>query len=267
MKTYIIISLACLGLLEARHCQAQMHFGENALFVQGGASVTMDGLTIVPETDLTLTNNTLQVSPTPFTDDNTSSIERVYTFEKPLVFEGFVGLSYDPSELNGQDERSLRLAGETPTGFMAFEESAVDTDAHRVFYRHRGAAVQMLSATAGKRERFLSLSDTVANRITAAGAEGKSVYGPTMEVHLGEGPGLIVFPNPVLERLTVKTSGESQLTQVIMLDSKGRAVFNSECNPGRSESEINVKSLSPGLYLLRATGADGRVSTAKVIKN
>jgi len=73
---------------------------------------------------------------------------------------------------------------------------------------------------------------------------------------------LIVYPNPVRDRLSIE--GINEKTIVVLYDIAGKAVLSStidEKNP-----EIIMSDLSPGSYLLTLYQLDTKVYEQKIIK-
>lgn len=73
---------------------------------------------------------------------------------------------------------------------------------------------------------------------------------------------LQVFPNPASDRIRI--TGEEQNMQVMVLNMSGSLVMEQkDFNPG---DELTISSLSPGLYFVRVSGANGKTETIKLIK-
>lgn len=148
MKKYIILSCAMLLLLVAPASMAQFSFGNNSLLIKSGALVTLDGLTIAPETDLALSNKTLQLSHTAIPGFPANSIQRVYSFNEPFQFTGTLGIFYLPSELNGNTEASLQIAssGVVGGGYVTSSGSTVEPGNHYIFNRLTNTDIRIVSA-------------------------------------------------------------------------------------------------------------------------
>ena len=71
------------------------------------------------------------------------------------------------------------------------------------------------------------------------------------------------YPNPVAEKLIIKTEDFSLVKNVKIFDANGRTVYQSSATP---TSEINVQNLSAGLYIVQMVSKSGAVITHKVIK-
>lgn len=71
------------------------------------------------------------------------------------------------------------------------------------------------------------------------------------------------YPNPVAEKLIIKTDDFSLVKNVKIFDANGRTVYQSSATPS---SEINVQNLSAGLYIVQMTSKSGAVISHKVVK-
>lgn len=89
----------------------------------------------------------------------------------------------------------------------------------------------------------------------------KLVYGITVGISDVAGYEAIVYPNPVSNLLSIKTTHTENLTMV-MRDLAGRVLITTEVSVGQTTT-IDVSALAPGMYLLQST--DGRF-TQKVVK-
>lgn len=89
----------------------------------------------------------------------------------------------------------------------------------------------------------------------------KLVYGITVGINDIVGYEATVYPNPVSNLLSIKTTHAENLTMVLR-DLTGRVLNTTEVSVGQTAT-IDVSALAPGMYLLQS--ADGRF-TQKVVK-
>ena len=82
-----------------------------SLTISDNASVNFNGMKLSPSSDLTLTDNIVELSDTPLSGAF-SSTTRVYSFNNNISFSGDLKVYYDDSveELNGIDEANLNIA-------------------------------------------------------------------------------------------------------------------------------------------------------------
>ena len=124
--------LTFLVLLIALRASAQLTVGSEGMTILATTSVTVDGLTLTPSTDLALANNSIQRSSTPITGN--PSINRLYQFGSPIIFSGTAGIYYLPAELNNYPESKLQLAytSAANTSLTVTSGSTVNTTSHYV---------------------------------------------------------------------------------------------------------------------------------------
>jgi len=73
----------------------------------------------------------------------------------------------------------------------------------------------------------------------------------------------VVYPNPVTERLLLKTSDLSRIRRVELYDASGKSVLESETV---TASGIDVKGLPTGLYVIKVTRTNGSTDSFKIVK-
>ena len=69
------------------------------------------------------------------------------------------------------------------------------------------------------------------------------------------------YPNPVTDHLKIQS--DSKVEQFEVYNSEGKTVFQSS---SVKNNELNLNSLSPGIYLIRVKLENGRIETFKIIK-
>jgi len=76
--------------------------------------------------------------------------------------------------------------------------------------------------------------------------------------------GLIVFPNPVNDNLTVASKTDELIAELYIYDSKGKLIHNVKCR----ETQINISVLhyKPGMYTLLVYQGNNQ-HTYRIIKN
>jgi hypothetical protein len=105
MKRYLILFQLCSCLL----AKGQFVVGTEGLHVKATTDLSVDGLTLRPSSDLTLANNQLSRL-TMSLPGSPPSINRLYVFDQAFSFAGRLGLHYESSELNGNNEAGLQVA-------------------------------------------------------------------------------------------------------------------------------------------------------------
>lgn len=73
----------------------------------------------------------------------------------------------------------------------------------------------------------------------------------------------VMYPNPVAERLLLKTGDLGQIRRVELYNTSGKSVLESETV---TASGIDVKGLPTGLYVVKVTRTNGSTDTFKIVK-
>jgi hypothetical protein len=73
----------------------------------------------------------------------------------------------------------------------------------------------------------------------------------------------VLYPNPVAERLLLKTDDLKKISRVELYNSMGVAVIQTDTVPNNG---LDVKNLPTGLYVVRVTRTNGSTDTFKVVK-
>lgn len=105
-----LIMYSLFYLLAGAHSKAQLFIEGNSILIQKGASIHFDGLTLTPAFAINLINKEITRLEVPMVGSPHASINRIYKIDSKTPFTGKIGLQYEPSELNGNDESLLQLA-------------------------------------------------------------------------------------------------------------------------------------------------------------
>jgi len=145
MKKVSFFTCVVASLLFCFHVQAQ--FNSGSLFVAGATTVSIDGLILIPDNDLLLSNKTLTREAQAITESSFSSIKRVYTFSEAINFSGKAGIIYLPSELNSTDEATLKMVyWNLAEGYVITSGNTVEAGAHLVFNSFLSRNMQKITA-------------------------------------------------------------------------------------------------------------------------
>ncbi|MCE7068526.1 FG-GAP-like repeat-containing protein [Dyadobacter sp. CY326] len=92
------------------------------------------------------------------------------------------------------------------------------------------------------------MSETVRRKVgeAVAGKGGEDIY---------------VYPNPASDKIVVKTGDANSIRSIQMLTLEGRSVYGSSS----AVSEIDIRNVAAGNYILLLTHEDGSISTRKVM--
>ncbi|KAA6441841.1 T9SS type A sorting domain-containing protein [Dyadobacter flavalbus] len=145
MKKVSFLASAFLSL--CLHSNVKAQFNSGSLFISGTTAVSIDGLVLVPDNDLLLSNKILTREPQAVTESLFSSIKRVYSFNEEFSFTGKAGLIYLPSELNSNVEATLKMVyWNLAEGYVITSGNTVETGAHLVFNIFQNRNLQKITA-------------------------------------------------------------------------------------------------------------------------
>ena len=105
-----ILKPACLLLLLSLGAKAQLYTGAHAFFIKGKSTLSADGVVLVPDKDLSISNTVTESGPEIIKWPVFKSLNKVYHFSRPLLFTGTIGINVDPATLNGNSLSQLQLA-------------------------------------------------------------------------------------------------------------------------------------------------------------
>jgi hypothetical protein len=74
-----------------------------------------------------------------------------------------------------------------------------------------------------------------------------------------------IFPNPVSAEIVIESNKPLNESRFELMDINGKVLINQTCNTPTNRINIDVKTLSPAMYLLRIT-SQGQSNTVKIIK-
>lgn len=124
MKKFVVV---CSLVLSVR-ASAQVSIGADGISLVAGTTFSAEGLVLIPQSNLSLTGNTIQKSTTPVNIGGTVySIANVINFSSPISFTGTVRLNYLDAELNGIPESQLLMAYKSSSVWATSSTSTVNT--------------------------------------------------------------------------------------------------------------------------------------------
>lgn len=104
-------------------------------------------------------------------------------------------------------------------------------------------------------------------RLKSTDLDGKFNYSDVRRVNFENLYTYSIYPNPAIDflKLTVDNpSGFNANTQII--NAEGRVLISKQLNAANQLAQINISSLSSGIYFMRIIAADGTVSMLKFTK-
>jgi hypothetical protein len=155
---YLLLLPALAGTLALRAQTTVFSVGgSTAMTIKSGTIFSADSLVLTPGSDLTLSSNNVKVSGTAVSVSPAPSINRVYTLGSQINFTGTLQLYYQPSELNGNPESSLKYTDSAAgVAWLAASSSTVNTTSH--FVQLAATGRNFIGATASHQGTVLALS-------------------------------------------------------------------------------------------------------------
>lgn len=75
-----------------------------------------------------------------------------------------------------------------------------------------------------------------------------------------------LFPNPTTEKVTLKLPESSQSVNVSLLNISGSVVYSSSVASNTTQTELDLSTLSNGVYVVRVQTSNSIVSKQLIIK-
>jgi hypothetical protein len=92
------------------------------------------------------------------------------------------------------------------------------------------------------------------------------VLKPPVDVQNNMNADNIVYPNPVVDRLYIKTTVITSETSISVIDQTGRIIQNLIFEPGTLSMELDFSQIKEGFYLVQIRNSN-KISTYSVVKN
>ena len=197
-----------------------------SLTISNNASVNFNGMKLSPSSNLTLTDNVVELSDTPLSGAF-SSTTRIYSFNNKISFSGDLKIYYDDSveELNGIDEANLNIA------ILGSDSNWAE------------ASSVVLDETENTIIVSLDTQDIEAIALVESGS--------VLSVVTNNNNKLRVYPNPVRSILHI-SSNENY--KVNVYDLSGKLVLQQKVN-----NSLNLSMLPSATYLMSLSDIDGKI--------
>lgn len=148
MKNLFLAILLCCG---SNSFAQFVVTGGSTMTLQPFSLVTVDDLIIQPgATGLTISNTTLTHTPVAESVNSGSTINSVYVFSNPIVFNGFLTLKYNDADLNGNTAADLEMvysASNAPITWITTTGTVVNTVSKQIQQIFAGTTISRISAT------------------------------------------------------------------------------------------------------------------------
>ena len=196
-----------------------------SLTISDNASINFNGMKLSPSSNLTLTDNVVELSDTPLSGAF-SSTTRIYSFNNNISFSGDLKVYYDDSveELNGIDEATLNIA------ILGSDSNWVEAS----------------SVVLDETENTILVSLDAQEIEAIALVESGSVLSVVTNNNK-----LRVYPNPVESILHI-SSNENY--KVNVYDLSGKLILKQKVN-----NSLNLSMLPSATYLMSLSDIDGKI--------
>lgn len=154
-------------------------------------------------------------------------------------------LKFNYNGNNNQPEHEL-LQGHTPDELALFYRRDCADDWHSIPFTRSG-----------------QMSGTITTESLMPGEYTFGVPGSDVGIKGMEKSDILIYPNPTQDRLSIST--EQDIDSIVIYDFSGREVMRQNLN--NKNSNLNIKSLSSGTYLVQIFNKGKLLKSEKLIKN
>ncbi|QRR01433.1 T9SS type A sorting domain-containing protein [Dyadobacter sandarakinus] len=98
-------------------------------------------------------------------------------------------------------------------------------------------------------------------RLKMVDTDGTFTYSKVEHLKFDQSISVSVYPNPVTKTIHLQTADWSKVKGVQVVNNQGKTLYSSGNKPSQ---DINARSLTPGLYFIKLTLADGTETTRKI---
>jgi len=227
--------IPCLLLPSAIFCQVLSVGSGASVSIGAGKSVYVDGLELTPTVGYDIIgSNAIYKSSTAVTQDNNSSLDRVYNASSLLSdFIGVLTFSYQEGELNNIIESDLVLEIQAEDNSWTTYDGTVDEVNNTVSYSFNDP-VSFKAVTASSANATLTVKD---------------IYPLDSRIS--------VYPNPTANRIYIQ--GENVL-RAELFDLRGRKV------KATNQKQIDLSDITSGSFILKVTTDNNNTKSFKIIK-
>lgn len=103
-------------------------------------------------------------------------------------------------------------------------------------------------------------------RLQIVSADNKITYSDIRQLQFADKDFYSVFPNPAKEMIRINSQNVGIETDVQIVDASGRIVIRTKFTTRNTAKELNIESLSPGLFYIRLTPAKGEAILLSFVK-
>jgi hypothetical protein len=106
-------------------------------------------------------------------------------------------------------------------------------------------------------------------RVKSVDFDGRSKYTPIIKVYAKDQSNaqVQVYPVPATDQVTVQHSKSSEKSTITLISPDGKILQQKIAVANTLQTQLNINTLTSGLYIVRYDDGNGNVQTAKIIKN
>jgi hypothetical protein len=113
------------------------------------------------------------------------------------------------------------------------------------------------------------LVQTMFFRVKNVDFDGRSKYTPIIKVYAKEQTDaqIQVYPNPATDMVTIQHRRSAENSKITLISPDGKVLQQVVAVANTFQTQVNVSTLTSGLYIVRYDDGKGAVQTAKILKN
>lgn len=190
MRQHIAAVFISFFLFGCSDLRAQLKVGSEGVYVLEGTVFHTEGLTLVPYNDWRMNNFSITKHNTTVIWPKYNSIQRIYRFSRPAIFQGELAINYENYELNGNDAKNLLLAyskanSNNSKDFLLIKESVVNPEERTIGQLFTDDIILSdLTAVSTEIPGKAPYSDLIANNMITPNGDGVNDTWIVKNIHL-----------------------------------------------------------------------------------
>ena len=106
-------------------------------------------------------------------------------------------------------------------------------------------------------------------RVRNVDLDGRSKYAPVIRVDVKDQPGaqLQIYPVPAVNLVTIQHGLASEHSVIVLLSLQGKVLQQVNVLSNTYQTQLNIRNLASGVYIVRFDNGKANVQSIKMIKN
>lgn len=104
-------------------------------------------------------------------------------------------------------------------------------------------------------------------QIAPSGSEPSPNIAKTSYIQTLNGKVMQAYPNPAIDQVTVQHVSSANRAVIYLITMEGRVLLQQNVIPNSLQTNINVRGLTKGIYMLKYDDTKGDVRTIRLIKS